>query len=263
MYEFRETNEIKRDEYLSSQAMIWDDKLLEDYLKGYNTLTVTGREAIGYSLDSIDDIHGRDGGLTLERKLLPRHLNVRYKLQADSNKTLQEKFRALHGLLLGKDVPIQFRDDLDITYYGQLVQMEQVPVDRNNVISSFQIRCDDPFKYGKNLTAEGNPIVLYINTTESIQPDEIELVVEKNTEKIQVVNESTGRRIILAGDYKKDDVIKIDVKNNRLRKNGQNIMTDLVYEATDWKEFKLHDKDRISVIPNDTKMKISYRERWR
>ena len=47
MYEYKELNNRESSAWLPSVAMLFNDKLLEDEIKGYQTLNVEGRETIG------------------------------------------------------------------------------------------------------------------------------------------------------------------------------------------------------------------------
>lgn len=264
MYEFIQPNETPHGRYLSSVAMIFDGSLLEEHLDGYQTLTVKGREAISYNLDSSGVIPGRDGEIVTGKSLPPRLLEIRYRLEAETNEEFQFKFRKLNALLeADEEVPIQFRDDPTITYYGQLSEMSEVPEDRNVAVSSFVIYCSDPYKYEDERRVAGNPATLYLLTPYKVHPKEISLHLNSVATKITVDNTTTGRHIILDGDYKPGDNIVIRIEDKIITQNGQNIMNNLDFVDSDFHEYWVKDGDQILVTPRNTDMELTFKRRWK
>lgn len=268
MYEYKELNNRESTAWLPSVAMLFNNILLEDEIQGYQTLNVEGRETISYDMETSGSISGRDGAVTFGKTLPARVLRIQYRLEACDNEEFQRSFRKLNWLLeTDGEVPIRFRDDLDITYYGELSNMSEVPADRNTVIGTFEIYCSDPYKYEKQAEQAGNPLTVYLPTPYAIKPDVIRLTMAQNVTKITVDNVNTGRHIILNGDYKTGDeiVIRLTETNQarKLTKNGQNIMNNLDHVETDFHEFKIKRNDVIRVTPANTTVAIQTRGRWK
>lgn len=268
MYEFIGINETQQGSYLPSVAINFNGEYLEELVQGYRTLRVAGRETIGYDLKTIDDISGRDGGYTQEKKLQPRLLEVTYELKGKDDLHFQEQFRWLQYYLTSDDdVEIYFRDDDQIYYYGQVISMEVVPDDRNNVFSTFVIRCDNPYKFEKETFAKGNPSEIFMLSPYATTPEEIEVKIKENTQKVTIRNETTGRRIIINGDYKNSDVIKVRMNaekgKDKLTKNGQSIMKELDFTTTDFNKFNIKNKDIVSIVPSSSELNIKYRGVWK
>lgn len=268
MYDFIDVNETQQRGYLPSVAMNFNGKFLEDLIQGYYTLKVSGRETLSHDLDTMDDISGRDGGYTKEKTLQPRLLEVTYELKGKDDLHFQEQFRWLQYYLTSDDdVEIYFRDDDQFYYYGQVINMETVPDDKNHVFGTFTIRCDDPFKYEVETSVKGNESKIFMLSPYPTTPTKIEVEVKEGTGKIRIINENTGRNIVLDGDYKKGDVIKINTQakkhKDKLTKNGQNIMKDLDYTTTDFYRFKIKNDDVVSVVPNSSDLVIKYRGVWK
>lgn len=268
MYEFIDVNERQQNNYFPSVAMNFNGRFLEEIIDGYNTLRVAGREVLSYDLDTIDNISGRDGGYIQEKTLQPRTLKITYELKGKDHLHFQQQFRWLQYYLTTKDdVEIYFKDDPDVYYYGQVIEMDTVPDDKNHIVSSFVIRCDNPLKFEKQTFVEGNPSEMFMLSPFETVPSEIEIKINETTDKIRVRNETTGRNIILDGDYKNNDVIKIRIKadksKDKLTKNGQSIMKDLDYTTTDFNKFKVKNKDIVSVVPSSSNLKIKYRGVWK
>ena len=268
MYEFISTNENQESIWLPSVAMIFNGLLLEQEIKGYQTLNVEGRETISYDLETSGNISGRDGVISFGKTLPPRLLRVQYRLEAESNEELQHSFRLLNWKLeTNGEVPIKFRDDLDITYYGELTTMSEIPADRNTVVGTFEIHCSDPFKYETVANQTGNPLKVYSPTPYQVKPDLIQLTLKGATSKIVVTNTTTGRKIILNGTYATGDVIRIRLKETeqgkKITKNNQNIMNQLDYMTTDFHDFQVKKEDVLQVTPLNTEMTVEIRGRWK
>lgn len=169
---------------LPSVAMRFGGVYIEEAVPGYQTLNVTGREVISQTIHTIGSGDTRHGEAVSHSSLPARELRVQYKLKAPDNKTFQERFRALNAILhastdsaryntvngelrvspsysvtadrllpgIGEgDKIVQFRDELNIFYAGQLSEMGDIAPDRNEVIGEFTIYCQTPFKYGADI----------------------------------------------------------------------------------------------------------------
>lgn len=265
MYDFRDLRQIQ-DDYLSlpSTAMSFNGSFIEDEISGYRTLNVSGRESLNYDIETSGTVSGRDGVLPISKTLSERALTVQYQLIAETNEEFQAAFDRLKWLLHSdNEVPIGFIDEPDITYYGQLSSIERVPPDANAIVGEFIILCSDPYKKEEEVIHEGNPITIYLRSPYESKPDEVEIRLNSNTDKITVDNINTGRHIILDGEYSAGDVIKISIPDNEITRNGQNIMMDLDYTETDFHRFMIKDGDEIKVTPSSADMKIGVRGRWK
>ena len=249
---------------LPSVAMIFNGKIFEEEISGYRTLNVSGRETTSNDLETSGTISGRDGDLILSKTVSPRTITVQYRLEAGNNEEFQYKFRHLVWLLDSvSGVPIQFIDDAEITYYGQLATMETVPPESNLVIGTFELHCGDPYKYETPNTLIGNPVALYLSSPYPIKPDEIKIMLTGSATKITVDNITTGSHIILNGSYASGDVIVIKIADNTITKNNQNIMANLDYLESDLHRFTVSSGDSIQVTPITAAMATTVRGRWK
>lgn len=265
MVGFLDINEKAESRYLSSVAMIFNGFLIEEYLPEYTTLTVKGRETISYVTETSGSIPGRDGEITISKNLPVRELEIKYRVKTESNETFQLAFRKLNMLLeTDGEVPIQFRDEQDVTYYGQLTAMSDIPAGRNDVIGTFTILCSDPYKYESEKAATGNPIQVFAGTPYKIHPERITLLLKSSATKITVDNLTTGRSIILNGSYKSGDkiVIRIKAEKDRVTKNNQDIMREVDFMG-DFYDFLIKTGDKILVTPRDAEMKLALKGRWK
>lgn len=268
MYEFVGLKEHDDNTWLPSVAMLFDGKLLESEIAGYQTLNVEGRETIGYNMDTSGNTSGRDGDITFGKNLPPRVLRIQYKLEVDDNEGFQHAFRQLNWLLETEGaVPIRFRDDPDIIYYGEVSNMDGVPPNSNRVTGTFEVYCSDPNKYTEATKRNGNPATIYLSSPYAVKPDEIRIVLGETATNITVDNVTTGRHIIMNGEYSAGDEIIIRLNESdqarKLTRNGQNIMRDLDYAETDFHAFLVKNKDVIQVSPLTATLMITARGRWK
>lgn len=248
---------------ISSVAMNFDGRYIEDEIQGYQTLTVSGREALSYDIETVSG-SGQDGVRTANKKLPARYIEIKYKLEAKDSAELQFKFRQLNQLLHShKEVPIKFLDDLDFIYYGEVIEFGDIPPDRINIVSTFRIQCGNPYKFGQIKTFEGNPLVVQLDSPYEVKPLYVEIQVEQSTTKIRLRNTHTGRNIILNGNYVQGDVIRINIADNKVTKNWKDIKKELDYAESDFHGFKLFQHDEVDVIPRSSQLKIEVRGQWK
>ena len=247
-------------EKLPSVAMLFNGRIFENEIEGYETLNVSGRETVSYSTTTAGNSNE-----ILTKELEARVLTIEYRLKADDNTEFQEKFRKLNELLEteDEDVEIRFIDDIEIEYQGQLTAISEVPPESNNVISTFEIYCADPWKEENELVTAGNPTQIYMKSIYKTKPKRIELTLKSATNKITVDNLTTGRHIILDGNYRSGDKIVIEIPENKITQNGQNIMSDLNYVETDFHKFLIKTGDEIRTTPSNTEMSVVIRTRWK
>lgn len=248
MYKFTDITEWQDVQSLPSVAMEYDGYFLENEIKGYTTLKVKGREMLNVDIES-ENPSGRNGSYITGQTLPARELTITYMLKADSN----EEFQYLYSLMMKKllkleDVAIRFIDQPKVFYYGRYSSTDDIPDDRNWVVSSFTIYCQDPYKYNETVVVKSKTISDLSHY--SMKPDEIRIVMTAATAtKITVDNVTTGRHIILNGTYAFGDEIKIRIPDNVITKNGQNIMNNLDPQESDFHNFLLNNGDVINITP--------------
>lgn len=263
MYKFQAINSFEDDSYLSSVAMLFNGFYLEEKISGYQTLKVASREGIGYRIDSKNDISGRDGSIILGKTIPERLITVTYRITAKDSQEMQMKYRLLNlALHTNNEVPIKFNDDLDYTYYGQVQDFGEVTDESNTAISTFTILCSNPYKFRNEYSVKGNPVKIEQETFPT-NPEEIKITLKENTNIIKLLNVRTGKKIILANEYKTNDVVKIQISKNKITVNDENRMQDLAFEETDFHEFKVKNGDEIQVTPNTAELEIKIRSKWK
>ena len=261
MYGFTDTNEIP--EQTLGLAMSFGGIYFEEVLSGYTTLNVGGRELIGNELETATG-KGRDGVTITGQTLPPRSLIVQYKLDAKSDAECRYNFETLNFLLRknGKNnIAITFTDEPGRTYYGRLQSVDEVPYDRNTVVGTFTLLCEDPYKYGESIESVGTSIMIGDFCPYDVLPDLITATLSANATKITIDNTTTGKHIILNGTYTAGQALVVDIANRIITLNGQNIKNNLDYVESDFRSFTVSPGDVITMTPSSS-MTIAMRGRW-
>lgn len=243
-------NERYIPEYIPTSAMYYDGVLLEGVIDGYQTLSVTGREMLSVNIES-ESI--QLGSLVTNQSLPSRTLTVKYKLVDKDPEKLQKKFdKLMHYLIRYEDVPIQFNDELDFTYYGRYSASEVPPGDTNSIVSSFDIYCADPRKYSKQYKSYGK-IATYIPYT--IVPDVVRVKLSAPT-SVKVTNGSLSMSItgasIVAGD-----VVEFRNKEGSVYVNGVDKTNILDWAGGQLEDFYIKKGDVVKT--NNGSLEVFYR----
>lgn len=253
MYRFRDTQPTYDfDLWLPSSAMIYDNWIFEEEIEGYQTLYVEGREMLSVELET-EKLNV--GEYILTQRLPARVLTVHYKLEDRNPESFQAKFNQLmKRLYRSEDVPIQFRDQKDLIYFGRYESSESVDGKSNSVISSFSIKCVDPRKYTREFT-----INKYVKSSlpYGTIPTSISFVATQD-KNVRIKN---GRETISITNsaIKAGDKVELLIKQGKVLVNGEN-KTRMLDLTSDFKNFIIYEND---VIECDNGIpEIKYRGVW-
>ncbi len=253
MYRFRDTEPIYDFEsWLPSSAMIYDNRVFEEEIEGYQTLYVEGREMLSVELETEKMAVGE---FVLTQRLPARILTVHYKLEDRNPELFQWKFNQLMKLLYRtNDVKIQFNDQRNLTYFGRYESAGSVDGKSNSIISSFTIKCADPRKYTRefSITREVKSDLPYGAIPDSIT---FEATQDKN---VRITN---GRETISITNslISVGDKVELLVKQGKVLVNGEN-KTRILDLTSDFKNFVIQKND---VIQCDNGIpEIRYRGVW-
>ena len=235
---------------LPSVAMNFNGRYIEEVVEGYRTLNVSGREMLGYDIQSERRSHGH-GSIRYGKTLPSRVITVQYLLKAENPAQLQYRFDELRKALYSKDiVPITFADEPGVTYYGELESTETVPADRLSVISTFNIFCPDPFKY-RNAIVTGGEVV--IDTFYPTIPQKILVTTSTATNAIDISN---GKQVIqLRGEVNAGTDIHIDIENQSVSANGVERL-DLIDLHSDFENFTVENGQTVTTSNGTLKLHV-------
>lgn len=146
MYNFIDVTETSEGVVLPSEALKINGEYIENQVKGYRTLNVSGREALSPELDTFST--GIRDGTTLKSKRFPdRIILVSYQLRAETNEDFRNAYNKLAAILNVEDAELIFNDEPDKFFVGTPSAIGDVEPGTNSVIGEFEILCADPFKY--------------------------------------------------------------------------------------------------------------------
>lgn len=237
-------------EWIPTSAMYYDGLLIEGVIEGYQTLSVTGREMVSVSVES-ESV--QIGSIITNQTLPSRTLTVKYKLEDWDSEELLKKFDDLKRYLYRtKDVPIQFNDELDYTYFGRLSSSETVTGDTNSIISSFDIYCADPRKYSKQYKSTG---LIATYTPYETVPDIVKVIVSKGT-TVTVIN-GKKKMSITNSNLKKGDIVEFRPNKGDVLVNGVERTAWLSWADSYLEDFFIKKGDKIT--SNDGSIEILYR----
>ena len=243
---------------LPSEAMVFDDVILEEEIVGYQTLSVTGRELIGYNIATVP-VDGMDGVSFESASLPPRNISVRYKLKADSPEDLREKFNQMNQILKKKQAVISFLDEPDYEFIGTLGAVESVPDGVLSFTSGFDIYCADPYKYKveESVTGTGS-VEITQELSEPVVPSQIRLRNDAHIDKFVIENGDLSLRLKDASGSVSP--IYIYPETQEIVRNQIN-RPEFLEWTSDFENFAITTGDVITVAPSDTEIKVRVRER--
>lgn len=237
-------------------ALSYNGIILDRYLDNYMTLNVEGRQLFSPSLETLK-VPGRDGDIAISKNYPSRDIKVHFLMEAEKNEEWLKQIKVLNTLLQSKgDVEFYFDDELGYRY-GQLSDIEDPPYDSNLGIGKFTIHCQDPFLYSEVKTSTGTIPDLEYDFYD-VKIESIEVTMTTSASKLVVRNTSLGTKIILNGSFRSGD--KVVITPSTITVNNQNKMMWLDYVESDYHEFKIYSKNKISTSPSAS-LKINYRER--
>lgn len=243
MYYFEDTTVANHidEPRLPISAMNYDGIFLEDGIKGFRTLSVTGREMLSVDIQSDN---ANIGSFISAQRLPSRVLKVTYQIQnADSEQILINYRKMMAYLFKEKDVPIYFNDEKDVVYYGRYSSGEEVPGDRHSLTSSFEIFCADPRKYSlKVFTIEDKNKVngYFLFKT---KPLKIEVQIEKNDGVL--ISNGVQQIKITKKSLKPNDLVIFDFIMGKVLVNGVN-RTNWLDLTSDFENFELKNNQTIT-----------------
>ncbi len=166
----------------------------------YQTLQITGRELVPYSL-STTHVDGLDGDLlkTADRK--SRQIKITYMIQAPDSLSYRADFNKLNEILNNKQFEFYFMDDISYVYTGTISAISDPTVGSNTGVGSFTITCPDPYKYAKRPATvtftKSTKIADDDNPFFPVVPDEIDITA-RNCSHLELSN-SHNQTIKLCG----------------------------------------------------------------
>lgn len=156
MYQFRDINQSKTDNKLSSESFTYDGIYFENVIEGYKTLKVTGRESFQKEINS-EVIGQADGEFYNYSRVAKRDITITFQLKAKTPNDLMNKFTQLNKLLKKDNAKLIFADESDKYFNATFVQMENVTEGTLVLTGTMLFTCLDPYKYDVNAKTKTLP----------------------------------------------------------------------------------------------------------
>lgn len=249
MYNFIDVNQASESVILPSEALKINGEYIENQIKGYRTLHVSGREAFAPELSTYTT-GVRDGSVMKNKRFPARTITVTYQIIAESSEEYRKAYNKLAAILNVENAELIFNDEQDKYFVGTPSVIGTPEPGRNAVIGEFDILCLDPFKYsvGEYITepvdAEGTFVIDYGGTYKTYPKFEVEFYKETEiSEDGEDFNVLTGKgdcgyiafinerkKIIQLGDPDEADTEIVETKSKTLIHNEFN-------KESDWGSF--------------------------
>ena len=250
MYKFIDTNEQQAyNDRLPSEALILDGQAIEEQIKGYRTLSVSGRELMSQEINSVRR-SGGDGSLELGHSYPSRVITIQYELKAEDNTDFRVSFSRLNEILSGSKHELRFVDEPDKYFIGTLSDVDEVSSGQNTVIGSFSFFCADGFKYSDADVFEGQIIEVVFNDTFDTLPDKIIVKLNSNTSTITIKHD--GKQIRLTqGSFKSGQRVVFDLYEQEIYTDNDDYM-DKLDLASEFEHFYLKSGVPIELVESGT-----------
>lgn len=156
MYQFRDIEQSKEDNKLSSESFTYDGVYFENVIEGYRTLKATGRESFQKEINS-EVIGQADGEFHNYSRVVKRDIGITFQLKAKTPNDLMNKFTQLNKLLKKDNAKLIFADENDKYFNATFVQMENVTEGTLMLTGTMLFTCLDPYKYDVNAKTKTLP----------------------------------------------------------------------------------------------------------
>lgn len=265
-YEFRDLmpwwdwKKRKKEDMLPTEAFYIDAgdgfSAMEILLDGFRTLTVSGRELMGFSINETATDYA-DGSQYNSSFLEPREIEVQYQLTAKDSFDFREKYNQLMKLLSYRQFKFKFNDEPDYYFIGTVSGVGDVDPGKNQIVSSITIHCSDPYKYAidsQTLEFSGEVMVDDEKLVYPVIPESIVISADTATHTLTNSNGTwIGFRATAAGD-----VTFIPSESSVYQ--GENDVISYLDQTSTLEDFNIINGDTLKIDPA-VKTVITYRRR--
>lgn len=265
VYQFHDVSKVASSKVESHNQLIYNGVNIDQTLTSSDvdviTLNISGRGLMGYT-NNIKPVPGLDGGLFESAYLEPRTLEVEIQIEAIDTDTFLRTFEQMNRIFrtIG-EVPIQFTDEIESTYFGRYTSGNQPKEDSNSQVFTITFMCSDPFKEMAQKTIDyTNASTMTVDSDFPVKPY-IKIVFPGLTHEFKVHNTTQDLTI----DYRRTDGfntqnyhLKMDENEIHRSTNQTEGYSGLVLSA-DWEDFTIQTGDQIVVQPEPQTIRIHYK----
>lgn len=197
----------------------------------------------------------RDGSYRMNRRIPERPLDVTSAIVAENETDLRNKIDYLNSILYTNNaVPIIFKDEPDVTYFGECEGDPSWEDFRRHGMGTLPFVCYDPYKYYAEKTSTGD---ITLGLGMSALPI-IRVKFNDNDDEFMIRHNQTRKHLRIKRNFIIGDVLELNARNRRVQVNGETNMNILMPDS-DW--FELISGLNSFDISSDVDMEITYRER--
>ena len=209
---------------------------------------------------NFSDLAGKQGLLLKSHKLGARKVKIKFELKDTPQNNLEEQYLMLADLLHQVEPkPLIFKTEPYVCYYAILTNISDIERIGHFAIMEIEFICPKPFKYSIDKTEikdiSGKTI---INQGSWETTGQIIVEIKSSVAHLKVTLQNTGEYIYLEDNFKANDIVKINLEDEYVKKNGNLIMDKLYFESDFFDipigEFKITLSSGIGTL--------EFRERW-
>lgn len=208
----------------------------------------------------IKKIPGKIGTRLMKREIDQGYIEVDIRVIEKNKATVQEKSREIAGLLSTDDLKeISFHDESNKFYKAILSGDTKLDRFLFTGFATLIFLCPDPLAYSKTKTTIKdihNKTLINQGTYKTIGT--ITIKISSNINNLKVALQNTGEFIYLGDDFKTNDVIEINLRDEYVKKNG-NLIMDKLYFESDFFDIPVGE---FTITTTNGTMDIEFRERW-
>ena len=255
MYEFVDSRDSGFINRRPAEAMQINGAYLEDSVRGYRTLAVSGRELlVGEAEIWVRGV--ASGGRLVKRSLPPRPLAVTYQIVAESNSAFREAFNQLNRALMVEEAKLIFEDEQDKYFIGTPSSAGEMPKGTNRIVSEFGIVCARPWKFGEMVTER----LRFENPGSCESSCVIRVVFRTETRDYRIRHIEQSREIRVIWSFDAGDMLEIDTGRRLVTINGHERMTALDFRQPMF-SIRPGENSLETSVPNNW-TEIMYQSRW-
>ena len=259
MYEF---NDMKINQasgtFIPSEAITFNNVLLDTQIGGYQTLSVSGRDNLSQTILT-DPVDGMDGLMYRGKKINEKAITVRYMIKSNSPEELIQIMDELKYYLRHEEAYFSFEDEKDFEYIGTVSEIIGIPEGHLTGVGTFTLLLSKPFKFKKaeRITSSVPNVVRY-----PVIPVEIIVIRNASGNSIRICNTTQDLEIGLSGSFDANTPIFIYPKDSTIKRNNVERAEWLEW-TSDLENFFLHAGDSISITPTGATLEITFRRAHR
>ena len=252
-YHFRDLNRVRAPSKGTRpvDAICFDGHWLDDEVEAFSTIIVEGRENFKRTINAQET--SKDGSIYLTSRIPSKSLKITFNWKCDSIDDHNKQVQKLKMLLNKPEAEIKFEDEPTFHYIGTVeeINFEKALLTTKGTIT---IDCSNPFKFSDLKTISGKEKKFTISDGELLyetKPKQLKIIPSANGSKIEITNETNGKKLMANIAYSAGNEIIFDFDNLDFLVNKASHLMDIDL-ASNFDDFYIKDKDAISITVDGT-----------